>query len=243
MKIMSFKSLASMGALSVAGLGLVGAGAHAVYTSAVNVNNSVTSGSFQLEGQPSATLPSVSGPYAGDQRDAGAVPTVSSTPTLVAGPETLGAPYQGNTLTFNAGNMAPGDSYTFLVNVFDVGSLQGEVNGMTYTPLTGGGLLSNMTVSVQGGCVLSSGCGGSNWMNVGSSPFDAANAQTVNMNGNDYTAGPYFLQPNGNMVTSFPGTGEAMTTFQVTFTLNENAPNSTEGQTATAQLQFQGSTL
>ena len=57
MKLFKFKNLAMMGAMSVAGLGLVGAGAHAVFTSSTASTQTITAGTPDVVmSSPSASI-------------------------------------------------------------------------------------------------------------------------------------------------------------------------------------------
>jgi predicted ribosomally synthesized peptide with SipW-like signal peptide len=59
MKLFKFKNLAMMGAMSVAGLGLVGAGAHAVFTSSTASTQTITAGTLAVVvSAPHSTCPS-----------------------------------------------------------------------------------------------------------------------------------------------------------------------------------------
>jgi predicted ribosomally synthesized peptide with SipW-like signal peptide len=49
MKLLKFKNMAMIGAMSIAGVGLVGVGAHATFTDAVSSQQQVTAGTLNLE--------------------------------------------------------------------------------------------------------------------------------------------------------------------------------------------------
>ena len=129
------------GAAAAATLALTGAGAFGNFTSSVVATNSIRSGDFQLEALPSGS-PTASGPLIGDANPTGQ-PTQSQSAT---GEPAVPA---GNTIHYSLSNASPGDTYAYTFTVYDVGTLQGEVDTITYSPGTGGPLEQNMTVEVQ----------------------------------------------------------------------------------------------
>jgi hypothetical protein len=215
-------------------LGLTGPGSFASFTSSVAGTNSIASGSFQLEAFPFGP-PTVSGPLIYD-----ASPTGQPVQSLIAGSEpTPAVTGQGNTLSYSLANANPGDTYTYQFNVGDTGTLQGQVDTISYQTDTGTNaqLLENqMTVQVQ---EYVNGA----WTDIhnNSSDGSAGVAQTAAGNWTyylDYSFGPAFLQPgftfnaNGNP-TNCSGNActEATATFRVVFTfLNPTTnPNSQNG--------------
>ena len=233
-----FAGLLGAGALA---LGLTGPGSFASFTSSVAGTNTISSGSFQLEAFP-AGPPTVSGPLIGD-----ASPTGQPVQSLTASSEpTPALTGQGNSLAFSLANANPGDTYTYMFNVGDVGTLQGQVDTISYQtdPNPNAQLLENqMTVQVQ------EYVGGA-WTDIHNNSNDgsAGTAQTAAGNETyylDYSFGPAFLQPgftftaNGSPSNSLGcnGTGNACTeataTFRVVFTfLNPSVnPNSQNGTT------------
>ena len=127
-------------AAAAVALALSGAGAFGNFTSSVTVNNSIHSGTFQLEALPTGT-PTVSGPLIGDANPTGQPVqslSASAEPTVVG---------QGNTLSYSLVNASPGDTYTYQFTVYDVGTLQGELDTISYSPGQSTGTLEqNMTV-------------------------------------------------------------------------------------------------
>lgn len=222
------------GVLGVASLAFVGVGGYALDTSSVAVNNSFSSGTFQLQVVPGTAT--VSGQFIHDANSAGQpTQTESATPepTLLT----------GNTLNYSLANAAPGDTYSYTFTVYDVGTLQGQVNQITYAPsATGAGwhLLNHTTVEVS---VESS----SGWVpltdsNSGGSdttgPLAAVSPETFLSN---YSSGPNFLQPNSfkNGAWTYNG-DENSVTYQVTFAISSNAGNNSEGGSASAQFVIGG---
>jgi hypothetical protein len=154
--------------------------------------------------------------------------------------------------------MAPGDFYYADYTLTDVGTLQGKVSTVTYTPPTGLSassnkykLLSDMTVTVQeltGTRTNSKGVKVAVWTNlprVNGTNFYGSQVGTGNYaaNGN-YTfstsvldrAVP-FLQPKGT------STDEQSAEFRVVYTLLDSAGNSVEGVTVAPSLSFTGTSL
>ena len=234
------------GALGVGALGLalVGPGSFASFTSSVTANQSITAGTFQLQGV--ASTPTVSGPLIGDANSIGQ-PTLGST----NGPEPTKPDFNGNALSFTLGNINPGDTYTEPVTIYDVGTLQGQLDTVTYTPgSSGNNLESNMTVALQENIngtwtdVHTKGeeanCGG-----CAGSPVSAAAAHTFML---DYSFGPSFVQPNPHMYSysqaSNAGfsTNELSASYQVvfSFTNTSGSQNSLETVSASPSLSFNG---
>ena len=220
------------GALGVGALAFVGVGSYASFTSSVVLNNSITTGTFQLEALPTGT-PTASGPFVWAQQPA-AQPT--QTQSATAEPTVTG---EGNTLSYSLTNAAPGDTYTYQFTVYDVGTLQGQVNTITYNPVNANALEQNMTVEVQEQVngvwtpihtTTSSGAAGT--------PLNAAYPYTFYL---DYSFGPNFLQPN-TIVNGQPTyTGEeGSITYRVVFSVNASATNSVETASASPSLSVNG---
>ena len=221
-----------LGALSLA---LIGPGSFASFTSSVVGTNSITTGTFQLEALPDGA-PSVSGPLIADAQNGGQ-PT--QTLTATAEPQVIG---QGNALAYTLANANPGDSYTYPFSVYDVGTLQGQVNTIAYTPSSQGGPLeAQMTVAVQEDQ-------NGTWTDIHNSsdsaafgsPLPANQAHTYYL---DYSFGPAFLQPNTitNGTPSYTGE-ESSATFRVVFSfLNPTTnPNSSIGNDVVSQNAVEG---
>ncbi|MHB1510807.1 MAG: SipW-dependent-type signal peptide-containing protein [Acidimicrobiales bacterium] len=230
-----------VGALTLA---LVGPGSFASFTSSVTGNNSITSGTFQLQALPSGS-PTVSGPLIGDAINGG---QPSQSLSQSAEPSVVG---QGNTLSYSLANANPGDTYTYAFSVYDVGSLQGQVNTITYNPgSTGTALEGQMTVALQEDVngtwtdvhttaqeKACEGCGSAG------SPLPANGSYTYNL---DYGFGPSFLQPNTitNGVASYNGE-EASATYRVQLSFldpsgSQNSVEGSNGGTATPTIMVNG---
>ena len=216
---MRTRLLLAAGAVGAATLGLVGTGSFASFTSTVAGTNSITSGTFQLQAEPAGT-PTVSGPLVGDAINGG-----QPTQNLVATSEPT-VTGQGNTLAYTLANAAPGDAYSYTFNVYDVGTLQGQVDTITYSPGSQGTALeAQMTVEVQEQVngtwtdVHNSSASGAS-----GSPLPASQAHTYYL---DYSFGPAFLQPNTLSSSGTPSyTGEeASATFRVVFTFLDPTTN------------------
>ena len=232
------------GALGVGALGLalVGPGSFASFTSSVTANQSITTGTFRLQGV--ASTPTVSGPLIGDANSIGQ-PTLQST----NGAEPSGAGFNGNTLSVTLGNINPGDTYTEPVTIYDVGTLQGQLDTVTYTPGSSGtNLEADMTVALQEDIngtwtdVHTEGeetrCGGCGSAGV---PLSAASPHTFKL---DYSFGPNFVQPNPHMSnTSVAGsTNELSASYRVvfSFTNTSGSQNTLETVSASPSLSFNG---
>ena len=229
--------VAGAGALALA---LAGPGSFASFTSSVTSNQSFKAGTFQLEGV--AGTPTVSGPLINDANSIGQ-PQLSST----TGAEPAVA--NGNTLSFHLWNLNPGDSYTEPVTIYDVGSLQGQLNTVTYTPDTSGNgqtLEKYMTVEVQEDVNgIWTDVHTNNSSGAPGTPVSAATGHTFYL---DYSFGPAFVQPNPNLYSpkeaSANGfsTNELSTSFRVVFTFTDTSgsQNSAEGMSAAPTLSFNG---
>ena len=235
-----------VGAVGAAALALVGTGSFASFTSSVSGTNSLKSGSFQLEAVPSGT-PTVSGPLIADAVNGGQ-PTQSLSAT--AEPSTVG---EGNSLSYSLTNANPGDTYTYQFTVYDVGTLQGQVDTISYAPgSVGDALLGQMTVAVQEQVngvwtdIHNSSDSGASGL-----PLSALQPHTYYL---DYSFGPNFLQPN-TLINGAPSyTGEENSaTYRVVFsfldpTTNPNSSidnhvvsqNAVEGMTATPTIMVNG---
>ena len=230
-------------------LGLTGPGSFASFTSSVAGTNSIATGSFQLEAFPSGP-PSVSGPLLGD-----ASPTGQPVQSLTASPEpTPAVTGLGNTLSYTLANANPGDTYTYQFNVGDVGTLQGQVDTISYQTDTNPNaqLLENqMTVQVQEDV-------NGTWTDIHNNSSDGSAGVAETAAGNwtyylDYSFGPAFLQPgftfsaNGSPSNSLgcPSTPNACTeataTFRVVFTfLNPTTNPNSQGGNVVSQNAVEG---
>lgn len=227
-----------LSAAGAAALALTGAGAFGNFTSSVQNTGSITAGKFALEALP-AGAPSVSGPLIND-----ANPTGQPSQSLSASAEPSSAG-QGNTISYSLANASPGDTYTYQFTVYDVGTLQGEVDTISYHPGTGAPLEQNMTVEVEEQ-VYSATAGGYVWTPIHTTtsngapgaPESAANPYTFYL---DYSFGPAFLQPTTlqNGVSTYTG-DENSATFRVVFAFNASAPNSVQGATASPTISVNG---
>lgn len=221
-----------MGALSLA---LVGPGSFASFTSSVTGTNSITTGSFQLQALPDGP-PTVSGPLIYDAINGGQ-PT--QTLTATAEPQVVG---QGNSLAYTLANANPGDAYAYQFSVYDVGTLQGQVDTINYQPSSSGAPLeAQMTVEVQ---ELLNGT----WTDIHNSSNDGSAGTALPANQAhtyylDYSFGPAFLQPNtiSNGTPTYNGE-EASATFRVVFTfLNPTSnPNSSINNHVVSQNAVEG---
>lgn len=234
------------GAIGVGALGLalVGPGSFASFTSSVTASQSITAGTFQLEGVGST--PSVTGALIGDANSIGQ-PTLKSS----NGSEPSTPDFNGNTLSFTLGNINPGDTYTEPVTIYDVGSLQGQIDTVTYTPGTSGKSLEGaMTVALQykvgktwtdvhtqGEETNCGGCAGV--------PVPASSAHTFLL---DYSFGPNFVQPNPHMYDAAQAsaagfsTNELSSSYRVVFSFTDTttSQNSLETVSASPSLSFNG---
>ncbi len=236
----------AVGAVGAATLGLVGTGSFASFTSSVTGTNAITTGTFQLQAEP-AGPPTVAGPLIGDAINGGQ-PAQSLTAT--AEPTVVG---QGNALSYSLTNANPGDTYTYGFNVYDVGTLQGQVDTISYAPGSSGTqLLSQMTVVVQEDL-------NNIWTDVHNSssdgsagvPLTAAAPHTYYL---DYSFGPSFLQPNSLTASGAKYTGEeSSASYRVVFdflnpTTNPNSSinndvvsqNAVEGMSAAPTISVNG---
>lgn len=222
------------GAVLAATVALTGTGTFASFTSSVSADNSFKTGTFQLEALPTGT-PTVSGPLIGDANPTGQPKQGdSATPE----PAVTG---EGNTLSYSLANASPGDTYTYEFTTYDVGTLQGQINTITYQPGSEGRpLLNDMTVEVQ---EQVNGV----WTPIHTTTGNGAPGVPENANGAytfylDYSFGPAFLQPNTlvNGKPTWTGDGELGATFRVVFSINESAGNSVEGMKAAPQVMVNG---
>ncbi len=229
-------SLLGAGALT---LGLTGPGSFASFTSSIAGTNSIATGSFQLEAFPGSA--SVAGPLIWAAQPA-AQPVQSLTAT--AEPSVIG---QGNTLSYSLANANPGDTYTYQFSVGDVGTLQGQVDTISYqtdTNPNAQALENQMTVEVQ---EQVNGV----WTDIHNSSDSGAAGTPQTAAGNwtyylDYSFGPAFLQPNTfvNGVPQCSGGAceESTATFRVVFTfLNPTTnPNSSNNNNVVSQNAVEG---
>lgn len=219
---------------------LVGPGSFASFTSSVTTTQTIKTGTFQLEAK--GGTPTVSGSY-----DANTIgqPQLSATNGAVPQPPN----FNGNTVSFGLGNIAPGDTYTEPVTVYDVGSLQGQIDTVTYTPASGTNAVllekaMNVTVQVKVG---------GTWTDVHSSdgsgapgqPVSAASPHTFYL---DYSFGPQFLQPNPKLYDYAQASAagfsinELSTSLRIVFSLPDttSSQNAVEGLSAAPTLSFNG---
>lgn len=223
------------------GLALVGPGSFASFTSSVAANQSFKSGTFQLEA--TAAQPMVQGGLISDANSVGQPALSSSTGAEPAVPT-------GNTLNFSLWNISPGDTYTEPVTIYDVGSLQGQLDTVTYQPdlttAAARALESDMTVAVQADV-------NGTWTDVHTSdssgasgvPVSAAQDHTFYL---DYSFGPQFLQPNPHMYNQSQAsnagfsTNELSNSFRIVFgfTNTSGSQNNVEGASAAPSVTFNG---
>jgi len=217
------------GAVGAVVLALSGAGSVASFTSSISGSNSITSGTFQLEAVPGSAT--VTGPLIHDANNIGQ-PT--QTLTATAEPNVVG---QGNALAYTLANANPGDTYDYTFSVQDVGTLQGQVDTINYSPGSGGStspLLNNMTVEVQEQ-INNVWTDIHNNSNDGSSgtALSAAQSHTYYL---DYEFGPQFLQPKGGT-----NTDETSATFRVQFVFLDPTTNpNSEGGYVVSQNNAEG---
>ncbi|MHB8334147.1 MAG: SipW-dependent-type signal peptide-containing protein [Acidimicrobiales bacterium] len=224
-------------------LGLTGPGSFASFTSSDTVNNSFATGSFQLEAFPSGP-PTVSGPLIWAAQPAAQPVQSLTTTTPLPTPVTTGA---GNALTYNLANANPGDAYTYQFTVGDVGTLQGQVNTISYqadSATNAQALENQMTVEVQEQV-------NGTWTDIHNSSDSGASGVAQPASGNytyylDYSFGPAFLQPNtfldGVPQCSAGACEESTATFRVVFTfLNPTTnPNSSNNNNVVSQNAVEG---
>ena len=222
------------------GLALVGPGGFASFTSAATADQSIKAGTFQLEAV--AGTPSVTGALVGDANSIGKPQLSSSTGSEPAVPD-------GNTVNFTLWNIAPGDTYTEPITIYDVGTLQGQVNTVTYNPATtasANALEQYLTVVVQ----IKSG---NTWLDVhtnqstgsAGTPASALYGHTFYLT---YGFGPQFVQPNPTKLTYTEAsnrtfsTNELSASFRVvfSFTNSSGSQNAAEGMSAAPSLTFNG---
>ncbi len=232
--------IAGAGGAGALMLALVGPGTFASFTSSVAANQSFKAGTFQLEAQ--AGTPTVSGPLIGDANSIGQPNLWSSTGGEPAVPN-------GNSVLFGLWNMNPGDTYTEPLTVYDVGSLQGQLDTITYTPDSGANaqiLEGNMTVEVQVDV-------NNTWTDVHTTtgngspgvPVPASTSHTFYL---DYSFGPQFLQPNPSLYTYSEAqannfsTNELSASFRIVFSFTDTPgnQNAAEGLSASPTLSFNG---
>ena len=205
---------------------LVGPGSFASFVSTTSANQSFKAGTFQLESV--AGTPSVSGPLIGDANSIGQPKLSSSTGALPAVPN-------GNALQFTLDNLNPGDTYTEPVTIYDVGTLQGQVDKVTYTPdasASAQALERYLTVEVQ---VQVNGV----WTDVHTSDSSGAAGTPIPANVPstfylDYSFGPQYLQPNPNLYSASQAsangfsTNELSASFRIVFAFTNQTTNPNE---------------
>lgn len=211
------------GAVGAVALALSGTGSFASFTSSISGTNSITSGTFQLEAVPGSAT--VSGPLIADANTIGQ-PTQKLTAT--SEPSAVG---QGNTLAYTLTNANPGDTYDYTFSVYDVGTLQGQVDTINYSPSAAGGttspLLNDMTVEVQEQI-------NGTWTDIpqtsiakngSDAPGTPVTANTSHTFYLFYSYGPQFLQPNPGMAS---GQSEGSATFRVQYVFTNTTTNPNE---------------
>jgi hypothetical protein len=248
------------GVLGVASLAFVGVGGYAAFTSNVNLDTSATAGTFLLNAKVGTTG---EGCASGNTQASCLFFDANNYTNNIGGFSSL----SNNTnitsdgdnalLKWDVPNMAPGDYYFADIYLRDVGTLQGKVSEVTYTPPTGtpSQLLKDMTVTVQeftGTKTVINNNGVSTsvkvWTNL---PRIHGN----NIDGSQVGAGNYaangtytfstavnnsqvpFLQPLG------VGTDEQSAEFRVIYTLNDSATNVAEGENVAPSLSFVGTSI
>lgn len=227
------------GVLGVAALAFVGTGSYATFTSNISASNSIKSGTFQLQAVAGTT--SVSGPLIGGANAEGQ-PTQNE--TVTPEPTVTG---MGNTLSYSLANASPGDTYSYTFTVYDVGTLQGQVNQISYAPnlananAAGQQLLKNTTIEIsvdENGTfepLVDQNSGGSDQ----TGPLSASMPEVFQAS---YNVGPNFLQPNTLSASGTPSyTGdENSVTYEVTYSISSSAGNSAEAGTALPMLTVAG---
>lgn len=199
--MLSRMSLA-VGALGLGALAFVGTGSFASYTGTVNTSAHITSGTFALSA-------------------ATGTPTVnqSNGQSLDAG--TLGGNHS-STLTYTVTNADPGHTYTIPFTVYDVGSLPGEVNSISYSPISGP-IASDFTISI---ChVEGSTCDAISTPNVQPGPKSVVNGgaaatfSTISGGGSGLTD---FIGSNPSYGSNGTGGGAASQSYKIVETFNSS---------------------
>ncbi len=237
------------GVLGVASLAFVGVGGYAAFTSNVNLDTSATPGTFLLNVSAGSTG---EGCAAGNTQsscffyDAGNYKANVGTAVVNNNNSTITPQGTNATATWTIPNMAPGDFYYADYTLTDVGTLQGKVSQVTYTPHWSSSsqhsLLSSMTVTVQER--IPSG----KWVNLPRAGSNNATSSQVGQGNLPATSGYTFttavtggnvpfLQPKGT------SSDEQSAEFRVVYTLLDSAGNTVEGVTVAPSLSFIGTSL
>lgn len=224
------------GALGVASLAFVGVGSYASFTSQVVGNNKIETGTFQLEAVASGSHPPNT--HGEDAADAVNYSTNKGSLSIGDEPTVTG---EGNTLSYTIPNANPGDTYDYHFSVYDVGTLQGQVNEVKYVPQNGA-VLSDFTVTVLEFIPNNGG----EYYPIGTTNGDTP--ATFSTNGyigtypNGAYFGPLFVQPNKSLNPALVGDSENRAQFEIEFHFKSTASNADEGQVANAQIDVVGST-
>ncbi len=172
MKFLSLKHLAMTGALSVAGLGLIGVGAHAVFTTSSTSQQQITAGA------PSVVL-TATGPCSAAVAGTLNLPATGPTnSTFTSGDQTVyvcnngNIPVTGVSATFGEGGSYSGsgadywlehEAYLCVVNSANVvvynGLLDGAASAIAVTGTILPGNYSQYTVNVFAGSTATTACG------------------------------------------------------------------------------------
>jgi len=262
------------GVLGVASLAFVGVGGYAAFTSNANLDTSATAGTFILNasvGKTGETCASGNTQQSCLYFDADNYTSNQGSLSNLKNYSTISTDGLDASLKWTAPNMAPGDEYWADIYLQDVGTLQGKVSEVTYTPPSTGtssastgtssastgtssastgtssALLKDMTVTVQEQFQ-------GTWYTLPRLSNDFGGNGSGNLPANkSYTFGTAvkhgnvpFLQPldvttNGKATLS-PGY-EQNAEFRVIYTLLDSAPNNVEGQTVSPTLNFVGTSL
>lgn len=241
------------GVLGVGSLAFVGVGGYAAFTSNVNLNTSATAGSFILNATPGTTGESCaqnSGGFGGFCAPQDAVNSSTNIGSLSDFSNSTSITPEGTnaSATWTVPNMAPGDMYYADVILTDVGTLQGEVSAVTYTPPSessgspAANLLSDMTVTVQ--------------EKTPQGAWDTLPLQAIDYGGNgtgNLPAGKSYVfgtaVSGGNVPFLQPAKAnpdyEASAEFRVIYTLLGSAGNGVSGVTITGgpTISFEGTSL
>ncbi len=136
-----------------------------------------------------------------------------------------------NMAEMTAANLKPGFTGTQCITVTSTGSLASDVRLYATNPTSTKGLAEHIDVTLVQGTGGSFGsCSGFTRLPVGGTLY----AGTMDGFGKTYTG-----FPNGLAGWSTTGEGEESRTYQVTFTVSPDAPNSTQGGTASVGLTWE----
>lgn len=136
-----------------------------------------------------------------------------------------------NTAAFTAANLKPGSTGTRCIVVTSTGTLASSVKLYATTPATTKNLAANINLTITQGTGGSFGsCTGYTPLAAGSSLYSG----TVDGFGTTYTG---FNTSLGNWAPT--GTGSESRTYQITYTVKPEAPDSTQGGTASVGLTWE----